>query len=469
MNAASGVVEVRVPDLGSFKDVAVIDVLVKPGDSIAIDTPLVTLESDKAAMDVPSTASGVVEKVHTTKGGKVNTGDLLATLKADGAQTDSAPAPAPAAAPVAAAAAVPPAPRAAASAPPASPPPPAPPPPPAAPGGKMTPRSLLGVPTSYRSDLAPIDEPGFSRAHAGPSVRKFARELGVDLARVTGHGFKGRITHDDVKAFVKGALAGAGAGAGGGTDTARPALPAVPTVDFAQFGPTVLEPLSRIQRIAGPRLHASWVNIPHVTQFDAADITDLEQLRASLKDKAQAAGVKLTPLAFIMRACVKALQEFPRFNTSLDADGANLIVKKYLHLGFAADTPNGLVVPVVRDADRKDVYELARHLGALSEKARAGKLPLADMQGGCFTISSLGGIGGTAFTPIINAPEVAILGVSRSSMQPVYRDGGFVPRLMLPLSLSYDHRVIDGAMAARFTTYLAQTLADARGLLEAVL
>jgi len=323
---------------------------------------------------------------------------------------------------------------------------------------------LLGVPTSYRSDLAPIDEPGFSRAHAGPSVRKFARELGVDLGRVTGHGFKDRITHEDVKAFVKGALAG-----GGGTDTARPALPAVPTVDFAQFGPTAVAPLSRIQRISGPRLLGSWVNIPHVTQFDAADITDLEQLRAALKDQAQAAGVKLTPLAFIMRACVKALQEFPRFNSSLDADGANLIVRKYLHLGFAADTPSGLVVPVVRDADRKDVYELARHLGALSEKARAGKLAPADMQGGCFTISSLGGIGGTAFTPIINAPEVAILGVSRSSMQPVYRDGGFVPRLMLPLSLSYDHRVIDGAMAARFTTYLAQTLADARGLLEAVL
>jgi pyruvate dehydrogenase E2 component (dihydrolipoamide acetyltransferase) len=465
MNAAGGLVEVRVPDLGNFKDVAVIDVLVKPGDSVAIDTPLVTLESDKAAMDVPSTASGVVEKVHTTKGGKVNTGDLLATLKANGAQTDSAPAPAPAAAPVAAAPAAPPAPRPAAPAQPAAPPRPAA-PPAAAPGGKMTPRSLLGVPTSYRSDLAPIDEPGFSRAHAGPSVRKFARELGVDLARVTGHGFKDRITHDDVKTFVKGALAGGG---GGGTDTARPAPPAVPTVDFAQFGPTALEPLTRIQRISGPRLHSSWVNIPHVTQFDVADITDLEQLRAGLKDKAQAAGVKLTPLAFVMRACVKALQEFPRFNSSLDADGANLIVKKYLHMGFAADTPNGLVVPVVRDADRKDVYELARHLGALSEKARAGKLPPADMQGGCFTISSLGGIGGTAFTPIINAPEVAILGVSRSSMQPVYRDGGFVPRLMLPLSLSYDHRVIDGAMAARFTTYLAQTLADARALLEAVL
>jgi pyruvate dehydrogenase E2 component (dihydrolipoamide acetyltransferase) len=452
MNAAGRLVEVRVPDLGNFKDVAVIDVLVKPGDSIAIDTPLVTLESDKAAMDVPSTASGVVETVHASKGGKVNAGDLLATVKADGVQTDTATAAAPA-------------PRAPALAQPAAPPLPAVPPPAAAPGGKLTPRSLLGVPTSYRSDLAPIDEPGFSRAHAGPSVRKFARELGVDLAKVPGHGFKGRITHDDVKAFVKGALAGGGSG----TDTARPALPAVPSVDFAQFGPTALEPLSRIQRISGPRLLQSWVNIPHVTQFDVADITDLEQLRASLKDKAQAAGVKLTPLAFIMRACVKALQEFPRFNSSLDADGANLIVKKYLHMGFAADTPNGLLVPVVRDADRKDVYELARHLGALSEKARAGKLPPTDMQGGCFTISSLGGIGGTAFTPIINAPEVAILGVSRSSMQPVHRDGGFVPRLMLPLSLSYDHRVIDGAMAARFTTFLVHTLAESRALLEAVL
>jgi pyruvate dehydrogenase E2 component (dihydrolipoamide acetyltransferase) len=250
---------------------------------------------------------------------------------------------------------------------------------------------------------------------------------------------------------------------------ARPAAPAIPAVDFAQFGPTEIEPLTRIQRISGPRLQASWVSIPHVTQFDEADITELEQLRGSLKDRAQAAGVKLTPLAFIMRAVVKALQEFPRFNTSLDASGANLIVKKYMHLGFAADTPNGLVVPVVRDADHKDVYELARHLGQLSEKARAGKLPPTDMQGSSFTISSLGGIGGTAFTPIINAPEVAILGVSRSVMRPVYRDGGFVPRLMLPLSLSYDHRVIDGALAARFTTWLAHTLAEPRGLLEAVL
>ena len=471
MNAAAGVVEVRVPDLGNFKDVAVIDVMVKPGDTIAIDTPLVTLESDKAAMEVPSTASGVVEKVHTSKGGTVNSGDLLATVKADGAQPGAAaPAPAtpaqPAAAEQAPAAAAPAAPPPAAAAPPAAEPPQA---EAAGRAGKFVPRSQLGVPTSYRADLAPIDEPGFSRAHAGPSVRKFARELGVNLAQVAGHGFKDRITHEDVKAFVKAALGAPAAGAAGGSAEARPALPAVPAVDFAQFGPTVLEPLTRIQRISGPRLHASWVNIPHVTQFDEADITELEQLRASLKDKAQAAGVKLTPLAFIMRACVKALQEFPRFNAALAPDGTNLIVRKYMHLGFAADTPNGLVVPVVRDADRKDVYGLARALGALSEKARAGKLPPTDMQGGCFTISSLGGIGGTAFTPIINAPEVAILGVSRSSMQPVFRDGGFVPRLMLPLSLSYDHRVIDGAMAARFTTFLAHTLADARGLLEAVL
>jgi pyruvate dehydrogenase E2 component (dihydrolipoamide acetyltransferase) len=349
----------------------------------------------------------------------------------------------------------------------------------------LTPRSLLGVPTSYRSDLAPIDEPGFTRAHASPSVRRFARELGVNLAQVAGHGFKDRITHDDVKAFVQGTLAApattvgtasasppaapAAAAGGAGVAARGPSpAPSVPAVDFAQFGPTALEPLSRIQRISGPRLQASWTTIPHVTQFDEADITELEQVRGSLKDRAQAAGVKLTPLAFIMRACVRALQEFPRFNSALASDGANLIVRKYVHMGFAADTPQGLVVPVVRDADRKDVYELARHLAQLSEKARAGKLPPTDMQGGCFTISSLGGIGGTAFTPIINPPEVAILGVSRATMRPVYRDLTFVPRLMLPLSLSYDHRVIDGAMAARFTTWLARALADPRGLLEAV-
>jgi len=329
------------------------------------------------------------------------------------------------------------------------------------------------VPSSAKAgqlDLPPINEPGFSRAHAGPSVRKFARELGVDLTRVKGSGFKGRITHDDVKGFVKTALAppaGGGAtarapGAGGG------GLPTIPAVDFAAFGPVESKPLSRIQKISGPRLHASWVNIPHVTQFDEADITDLEATRNRLKEKAAQAGIKLTPLAFIVQACVKALQKFPQFNASLDPSGANLILKKYFHIGFAADTPNGLVVPVVHDADRKDIYKVARELGELSEKARAGKLSPNDMQGGCFTISSLGGIGGTAFTPIINAPEVAILGVSRSAMRPVYRDGNFVPRLILPLSLSYDHRVIDGATAARFTTFLAECLANVAGLIEAV-
>jgi pyruvate dehydrogenase E2 component (dihydrolipoamide acetyltransferase) len=453
-----GITLIRVPDLGNFKDVAVIDVLVKPGDTVAVDTPLVTLESDKAAMDVPSTVSGVIEKLHTAKGGKVSTGDLIATVKTDGAAAAATPeaqgAPAPTAPP--------------AKATPASntaPAPATPPPAPAAPVASASAPAAAGVAASLRSDLAPIDEPGFSRAHAGPSVRAFARELGVDLARVTGRGFKGRITHDDIKAFVKGALAGAPAAAAAAAATG---LPQIPAVDFAQFGPVTTEPLSRIQRISGPRLHASWVNIPHVTQFDEADISELEQLRASLKDKAQAAGVKLTPLAFIMRACVKALQEFPRFNSALDPAGANLIVRQYVNMGFAADTPQGLVVPVVKDANRKDIYELARHLGALSEKARAGKLPPTDMQGGCFTISSLGGIGGTAFTPIINAPEVAILGVSRASTRAVYKDGGFVPRLMLPLSLSYDHRVIDGAMAARFTSFLAHTLAEPRALIEAV-
>jgi pyruvate dehydrogenase E2 component (dihydrolipoamide acetyltransferase) len=467
MSAATPLVEVRVPDLGNFKDVAIIDVLVKPGESIAPETPLITLESDKATMDVPSTAGGVIEKLHVAKGGTVSTGDLVATVRSASATSPvpAAPAPPPAprpAAPGQSSAAAPPA-AASAAAPAAA----------AAAGGAFVPRSQLGRPTSFRSDLAPIDEPGFSRAHAGPSVRKFARELGVDLARVTGRGFKGRITHEDVKAFVKGALlpdaAGAARAPASGAAPAGTALPAVPQVDFAQFGPVETQPLSRIQRISGPRLAASWVNIPHVTQFDEADITDLEQMRVSLKDRAQAAGVKLTTLAFVMRACVKALQEYPRLNSALDPSGANLIVRKYINVGFAADTRNGLLVPVVRDAHRKDIYELARQLAELAEKARSGKLPPTDMQGGCFTISSLGGIGGTAFTPIINAPEVAILGMSRSAMRPVFRDGTFVPRLILPLSLSYDHRVVDGAVAARFTTFLARTLADPRALLEAVL
>jgi pyruvate dehydrogenase E2 component (dihydrolipoamide acetyltransferase) len=309
-----------------------------------------------------------------------------------------------------------------------------------------------------RSD-AVIDEHAFSRAYASPSVRKFARELGADLGRISGTGFKGRITHDDVKAFVKKIMTAPQAAAGGS------ALPSVPVVDFALFGAIEIKPLSRIQRISGSRLHASWINLPHVTQHEDADITDLETARAALKSKAADEGVRLTPLAFIIKACILTLQEFPQFNSSLDATGENLVFKKYFNIGFAADTPNGLVVPVIANADRMNVYEIARVLAAMSEKARAGKLKNTEMQGGTFTISSLGGIGGTAFTPIINAPEVAILGVSKSSLKPVYDRGAFLPRLMLPLSLSYDHRVIDGAAAARFVVFLAKVLGDPKVLI----
>ncbi len=306
-----------------------------------------------------------------------------------------------------------------------------------------------------------VDEASFSAAYASPSVRKFARELGADLGRIAGTGPKSRITADDVKAHVKQLLTGAAAAA----PPAATALPQIPRVDFGKFGPIEIKPLSRIQKISGARLQASWINVPHVTQHEESDITDLEAVRTALKAKAAEAGARLTPLAFIVKACVLALKEFPRFNASLDAGGENLVYKKYFHIGFAADTPNGLVVPVIRDVDRMDVYEIARSLATLSETARSGKLTAAQMQGGSFTISSLGGIGGTSFTPIINAPEVAILGVSKSFQKPVLQNGFFVPRLMLPLSLSYDHRVIDGAEAARFVVYLAKTLADVRSLL----
>jgi pyruvate dehydrogenase E2 component (dihydrolipoamide acetyltransferase) len=449
------VIEVRVPDMGSFKDVAVIDVLVKPGDAIEPDTPLVTLETEKATMDVPSTVGGIVERVAVSKGGHVSAGDIVVAVRSE--EADAAPAGDGTSEPRdTSAAKAPPAAQAAPPAPPAAAQKESRPAPPAAP---QRPQAATPAPPL-------LDEPGFSHAHASPSVRHFARELGVDLAAVTGTGFKARITADDVKAFVKKTLS---SGARAAPAAARgSALPTVPSIDFSQFGPTEVKPLGRIRRISAARLQASWVNLPHVTQFDEADITELEAARDGLKAKAAQEGIKLTPLAFIMRACVKALQKFPEFNSSLDASGENLIFKKYLNLGFAADTPNGLLVPVVPQADHKDVYELARSLAELSEKARSGTLNVAQMQGGCFTISSLGGIGGTAFTPIINAPEVAILGVSRSTYRPVYRDDSFVPRLILPLSLSYDHRVIDGALAARFTSYLTQVLADPRGLLEAV-
>ena len=430
-------IDIRVPDLGSFKDVAVIELLVAPGDTLEVDTPIATLETDKATMDVPSSAAGKVVALHLSRGMKMNSGDLVATIETGaGVAAVSAP---PAVAAVTSLS-VPPAPPAPAPAPAAAAPP--------------------AVGADVRRDLAPIEGSGSSDAHAGPSVRRLARELGVDLSRVPGSGIKGRISHEDVKAWVKRALSGALA-------PVTPALPKLPVVDHASFGPVETRPLTRVQRISGPRLQASWINIPHVTQFDEADITDLEALRQALKSEAAAQGVKLTPLAFVVAACVRALQEFPGFNASLDESGQNLVFKKYFNLGFAADTPQGLMVPVIRDADRKDIYAIARDLAALSERARVGKLAAADMQGGCFTVSSLGGIGGTAFTPIINPPEVAILGVSRSVMRPVWRDGAFVPRLMLPLSLSYDHRVIDGAAGVRFTSWLAGRLADPAALVAA--
>jgi len=429
--------EVTVPDIGEFSDVDVIQVFVKPGDRIAVDDPLVTLETDKAAMDVPSPYDGTVTAVNLKPGDKVSESDLILMLESAEAvparlpvEDDDAPTrrqPAPPTAP------------------------------PQAPAARVEPATK--PPTSPVQP--PIDEKTFAKAHASPAVRKFARELGVDLGRVKGSGRKGRIVQDDVKAYVKSFIKGDEQTPGAG-------LPKVPKVDFEKFGPVKIQALSRIKKISGVRLQASWINLPHVTQHDEADITELEQARQQLKAKAAGEGIRLTPLAFVLKACIQALQKFPQFNSSLDEGGQNLILKQYFHLGFAADTPQGLVVPVIRDADRKDIYELARELGELSEKAREGKLKVDQMQGGTFTVSSLGGIGGTAFTPIINAPEVAILGVSRSKTVPVYQDGELVPRLLVPLSLSYDHRVIDGAEAVKFTTYLGEALADVKSLLEAI-
>lgn len=433
-------IDIRVPDLGNFKDVSVIEILVKPGDRIELDSPIATLETEKATMDVPSTVVGIVQAVHVARGATLNSGDLVATVEGESVvSAGEGAAAATASAPAASAPTPAPQPAARASSPAAT-----------SPASVAAPAPALGA----------NPQAGFSRAHAGPSVRRLARELGVDLARVTGSGIKGRISHEDVKAWVKRALSGALA-------SAAPSLPKVPIVDHAAFGPVEVQPLGRVQRISGPRLHAAWINVPHVTQFDEADITELEALRHSLKAAATEKGVKLTPLAFILAACARALAQFPNFGSSLDESGQNLVFKRYVHLGFAADTPNGLLVPVIRDADRKDVFTIARELASLSERARTGKLSGADMQGGCFTVSSLGGIGGTAFTPIINAPEVAILGVSRAAMRPVWRDGAFAGRLMLPLSLSYDHRVIDGAEGVRFTTWLAATLAKPADLVAA--
>jgi len=435
-------IEVLVPDIGGFADVNVIEVLVEDGQVIEKETPLITLETEKAAMDVPAPAAGRIAQVKIKRGDKVSQGSLILLLEASGEAAAAQPAAKSTASPAASSA---PAPAASAPTPTAAAAPVA----PAAPSAPPVPSPPVVS--------GPVDEVAFSRAYASPSIRKFAREVGADLGKVVGTGPKERITIEDVKAFVKRLLASPPATVS--------ALPKVPEVDFAKFGAVELKPLSRIQRISGARLQASWINLPHVTQHEEADITALEAARVAQKDKAAQDGVKLTPLAFIVKACVLALKEFPSFNSSLDASGENLVLKKYYNIGFAADTPNGLVVPVIRDVDRSSLYDIARSLSALSEKARAGKLTAAEMQGGTFTISSLGGIGGTSFTPIINAPEVAILGVSRSSQKPVFEKGLFVPRLMLPLSLSYDHRVIDGAAAARFVVHLAKLFADPQALL----
>ena len=425
--------DVLVPDIGDFKDVEVIEVLVKAGDRIAKEQSLITVESDKASMEIPSPEAGVVKAVKVKVGDRVSQGSMVLTLDADGSGGEAA---APAAE----------APRKAEAEKPAPAPQPARPP----------------IP---RADPVPVEprEASVALPHASPSIRKFARELGVDLARVQGSGPKGRILKEDVQGFVKGALAGRPAA--GAQPPARSAgldLLPWPEVDFAKFGPVELKARTRIQKLSAANLHRNWVMIPHITQTDEADITDLEAFRKSNTAETEKRGFKLTMLSFLIKASVTALRQFPEFNSSLDKSGENLIVKKYYHIGVAVDTPDGLVVPVVRDADRKGVFDLARELAEISKNARDKKLKPGDMQGGTFSISSLGGIGGSAFTPIINAPEVAILGVSKSQMRPVWNGKEFVPRLILPISLSYDHRVIDGALAARFTTYLCNVLSDIR-------
>jgi pyruvate dehydrogenase E2 component (dihydrolipoamide acetyltransferase) len=426
--SGGGTRRVEVPDIGDFKSVDVIEILVKPGDTVAVEQSLVTLESDKATMEVPSPAAGKVKEILLKVGDKVAQGSPILVLEAAGGVPAGPAVSAPAAAPSA------PAPKAEAPSPAPSRPPPV--------------------------AVEPAAESSGAKPHASPSVRKFARELGVDLSRVTGSGPKNRILQADVQAFVKGAMARGPApapAAGAGLSL----LP-WPQVDFAKFGPVETVQLPRIKKISGPVLHRNWVTIPHVTNHDDADITDLEAFRVQLNKENEKSGVKLTMLAFLIKACVAALKKFPDFNSSLAGDGASIVVKKYWHIGFAADTPGGLVVPVVKDADQKGIFDIAKETSDLAKLARDGKLKPGDMQGGTFSISSLGGIGGTYFTPIINAPEVAILGVCRSATRPVWDGKQFAPRLILPLSLSWDHRVIDGASAARFNTYLAQLLGDFR-------
>jgi pyruvate dehydrogenase E2 component (dihydrolipoamide acetyltransferase) len=450
--------EVKVPDIGNYSNVPVIEILVKPGETVKKDQGLLTLESDKATMEVPAPFAGVVTEIKVKVGDEVSEGAVVVLMDAADGAARPAAAPAKAEAPK-------PAPKAEAPAPAKA----------EAPAKTEAPVVAESTKPGIDAEIAGPRTPPvpFDASvvmpdkvpHASPAVRLFARELGVDLTHVAGSGRKSRITKEDVQNYVKQALAGgaaaapraAAAGGGAGLNL----LP-WPQVDFAKFGEVETKALSRIKKISGANLARNWVMIPHVTQHDDADITDLEALRVALNKENEKAGIKLTMLAFLIKACVAALKKFPDFNASLDASGDNLVLKKYFHIGFAADTPNGLVVPVLRDADKKGVLDIARETGELAAKARDGKLGPADMSGGCFSISSLGGIGGTAFTPIVNAPEVAILGVSKSAMKPVWDGKAFAPRLILPLSLSYDHRVIDGASAARFTAYLGQLLADMR-------
>ncbi len=449
--AAAGPIDVKVPDIGDFKDVAVIELLVKPGDTVKEEQSLFTVESDKASMEIPSPAAGVVKELKIKIGDKVNVGDLVAVL--EGAV--GAPSAAPAAAPVD---------RPAPQSEPDTRAPRQLPAEEAAPQAGAT-AAAAPAPAPHAQGAAPIGLP-----HASPSVRKFARELGVPLEEIKGSGPKGRITQEDIQAFTRQVMAGgvqtkaqaAKAPAGGGSGVGMDLLP-WPKVDFTKFGGVERKDLSRIKKISGANLHRNWVMIPHVTNNDEADITELEAFRVSTNKENEKSGVKVTMLAFVIKAVVAALKKFPEFNTSLDGD--TLVYKQYFHIGFAADTPNGLVVPVLKDADKKGILQISQEMGELAKKARDGKLGAADMQGGCFSISSLGGIGGTHFTPIINAPEVAILGLSKGQMKPVWDGKQFVPRLVLPLSLSYDHRVIDGASAARFNAYLGQVLADYRRIL----
>ncbi|MBU1725450.1 MAG: dihydrolipoyllysine-residue acetyltransferase [Gammaproteobacteria bacterium] len=434
--------EIHVPDIGSFKDVEIIEVLVNVGDNVNAEDSLITVESDKASMEIPSPASGVVKELKISVGDRVSEGSLLlvmdvAEAAASAASPPSQPSPAGGeGAKSSAPAAVPP-----------SPP---------------RPQPAKSPTAAVQADMKDVD---FSKAYATPSVRKFGRELGVDLNKVSGSGRKGRITQEDVKAYVKDVMSFGGVPGKGAMPANVLGVAPMPDIDFSLWGDIETVALSRINKLTGEFLHRNWVHIPHVTQFDQADITDLEAFRKQLNEENAKSGIKITPLVFIMKAVVAGLKAYPRFNSSLDAKGENLIRKNYFHIGVAVDTPDGLVVPVIRDVDKKSIMQLSEDLKEVSAKARDKKLKPADMQGGCFSISSLGGIGGTKFTPIVNAPEVAILGVSKSDIQPVWNGKEFAPRLMLPLSLSYDHRVIDGADGARFTTYLAKMLGDIRRLL----